>query len=425
MRKINSMLKNFVSSCLFVSFVVSHSAAADWPQFRGPAGDGHAAAKNLPTTWNETTNVAWKTEIPGKGWSSPSLSGGRLYLTTAASADPAAGEEGELSLRALCVDAADGQIVWNVEVLRQPAGAPKIHGKNSHASPTPLVEDGRVYIHFGHQGTASLDLDGKILWKSTANRYEPVHGNGGSPILVDGLLVFSCDGAEDPYVVALDAATGAEKWRFARESDAEQKFSFSTPAVITVNGQKQLITPGSGVVNALEPATGREIWHVLYGDGYSVIPKPVVGHGLIFIATGYNTPNVLAIRQGGEGDVTDTHVAWTVKKSAPHTPSLLLVGDELYMVTDKTGIVTCVDARTGREHWQERIGGNFSASPLYADGKIYIQSEEGPAIVIKPSKTFTKLADAGFKERTLASYAVSDNSLFIRTEKNLYRVEQK
>src|SRR5262249_44197193 len=162
----------------------------------------------------------------------------------------------------------------------------------------------------------------------------------------------------------LDAASGEEKWRFNRESGSDNKFLFSTPAIVEVNGQKQLISPGSGGVNALEPATGREIWRGDYGSGYSVIPKPGFGQWPVFIATGYNTPNVMAIRPDGHGDVTSTHVAWTIKKAAPHTPSLLLVGDELYLVSDK-GIATCVDARTGQEHWQERIGGSFSASPLF------------------------------------------------------------
>lgn len=411
-------------SCLFVFFVAISASAADWPQFRGPAGDGHAAAKNLPTTWNESTNVAWKTEIPGKGWSSPSLFQGRLYLTAAVPLESAESEKGPLTLRTLAVEAASGRILWNVEVFRQDVGAPKIHSKNSHASPTAIVEAGRIYVHFGHQGTACLDLSGKVVWKNESHRYAPVHGNGGSPLLVDGLLIFSCDGADEPYVVALDAATGAERWRFSRSSEAESKFSFSTPAIITVNGQKQLITPGSGVVNSLDPATGREIWRVTYGKGYSVIPKPVFGLGLVFIATGYNSPTVMAIRPDGAGDVTETHVAWTMKKAAPHTPSLLLVDDGLYVVSDK-GIATCLDARTGEERWQERIGGGYSASPLFADGKIYVQSEEGPALVLKPATTFTKLADAGFKERTLASYAVGDNALFIRTEMNLYRVEKR
>src|SRR6267142_989382 len=337
----------------FVSFVVSLLPAADWPQFRGPTGDGHTQAKNLPTKWNETTNVAWKTEIPGKGWSSPSLLKNRLYLTTAVPVD-AAKPDGRQSLRTFCVDASGGRILWNVAVFEPDATDVSIHSKNSHASPTPLIEAQRVYVHFGHYGTACLDLAGKIIWKNESHGYEPVHGNGGSPVLVDGLLVFSCDGADEPFVVALDAGTGQEKWRFARSSESSKKFSFSTPTVIDVNGKKQLVTPGSGVVNALDPATGREIWQVRYGDGYSVIPKAVFGHGLLFVATGYNTPTVMAIRPDGTGDVTDTHVVWINKKAAPHTPSLLLVGDELYMVSDK-GIATCLDARTGREHWQQRL----------------------------------------------------------------------
>lgn len=412
-------------SCLLLpalALFLASLCAADWPQFRGPAGDGHSPAKNLPAFWDEATNVAWKTEIPGKGWSSPSVFQGRIYLTTAAPLEPDGSESNEVSLRALCLDAATGQVIWNTEIFRQDPTAPKIHTKNSHASPTPWVEGGRVFAHFGHQGTACLDLAGNIIWKDTNHRYEPVHGNGGSPLLVSGLLIFSCDGADDPYVVALSAADGEERWRFTRSSSSKNKFAFSTPTLIEVNGQQQLITAGSGVVNALEPTTGREIWQVTYGDGYSVIPKPISGHGLIYIGTGYNAPAVMAIRPDGAGDVTDSHVVWTVKKGAPHTPSLLLVGDELYIVSDK-GLATCVDAHTGKEHWQERIGGNYSASPLFADGKIYIQSEDGPAIVLKPGKSFEKIKDTGFKERTLASYAVSDNALFIRTEKNLYRVQ--
>jgi glucose dehydrogenase len=411
------------SACLLVFLVAIPPAAADFPQFRGPAGDGHAAATNLPATWNESTNVAWAAPTPGKGWSSPSLSQDRLYLTTAAPISDGSGAS-DLSLRALCLDAATGRIVWSKEVFQQSAmAAPKIHTKNSHASPTPLVAGNRIFVHFGHQGTACLDLAGNVVWQNRTLRYEPVHGNGGSPILAAGNLIFTCDGASDPFVVALDAASGEEKWRFHRPGDPIKKFSFCTPTLIDVGGQQQVICPGSGVINALDPVSGREIWRVRH-DGYSVIPKPVYGHGLVFLSTGYDSPTVMAIRPNGRGDVTDTHVAWTLAKGAPHTPSLLLVGEELYFVSDK-GIATCVDARTGRQHWQERIGGNYSSSLLFADGKIYAQSEDGPAVVFSPGKTFRKIADAGFKERTLASYAAGDSALFIRTEKNLYRVQKQ
>ena len=396
--------------------------AADWPQFRGPAGDGRATAKNLPTEWNEAKNVAWKTEIPGRGWSSPSLVQNRLYLTTAVTAEGGSAT-GPLSLRTRGVDAATGRIVWNVEVFEEPVDAPRIHNKNSHASPTALVEKGHIYVHFGHQGTACLDLAGKIIWKNDTIKYAPVHGNGGSPVLEGGLLIFNCDGGSGPFVVALDSRTGEEKWRFSRKTDAPKQFAFCTPAVITTGNKRQLITPGAGVVNALDTATGEEIWRVTY-DGYSVIPKPVFGHGLVFLSTGYDSPTVMAIRPDGHGDVTDTHVAWESKPGAPHTPSLLLDGDELYMVSDR-GVAVCLDAKTGDEHWQERVGGNYSASPLLADGKLFLQSEDGPAVVLKPGKTFEKLAETGFPERTLASYAVGENALFIRTEKNLYRVQQE
>jgi outer membrane protein assembly factor BamB len=403
-------------------FVCPLLRAADWPQFRGPAGDGRGTSKSLPTEWNERKNVAWKAEIPGRAWSSPSLYQNRLYLTTAVPVEADA-PTGPLSLRTLCVDAATGKILWNVQVFEEPADAPRIHDKNSHASPTPIVQRNRIYVHFGHEGTACLDLTGEVLWRNRTLKYAPVHGNGGSPVLEGGLLIFSCDGASDPFVVALDAADGKERWRFDRRTDSVRQFAFSTPGVIEVAGKKQLITPGAGVVNALDPATGEEIWRVAH-DGYSVIPKPVFGHGLVFLSTGYDSPTVLAIRPDGRGDVTDTHVAWELKPGAPHTPSLLFDGDELYMVSDR-GVAVCVDAKTGEEHWQKRVGGNYSASPVLADGKLYLQSEEGPAVVLKPGKTYKKLADTGFAERTLASYAVGDNALFIRTENHLYRVQQK
>jgi outer membrane protein assembly factor BamB len=391
------------------------SLAADWPQFRGPLGNGISTEKNLPTLWSETKNVAWKQEIPGKAWSSPVLVKGRLYLTTAVQAD------GKLAHRALCVNAKDGQIVWNTEIFsREAASAPGIHGKNSHASPTPVVESGRMYVHFGHQGTACLDLDGNIVWKTQELAFPPVHGNGNSPVLVDGLLIFSCDGASSPFVAALDAKNGEVRWKFARESESAKRFAFATCEVITVGGKKQVISPGAGVVNALDPTSGKEIWHVNY-DGYSVIPRPVFGHGLIFMSTGYDSPSMLAIRPDGHGDVTDTHIEWTQKKGAPHTPSPLLIGNELYLVSDG-GIATCLDAKTGDVHWSERIGGNFSASPVFADGKIYLQDEAGKGTVLKVGQKFQRLGENGFREKTLASYCVGDGALFVRTEERLYKI---
>lgn len=407
-----------ITALTFAIALCSHLATAqDGSEFRGPTGQGHFTAKNLPSEWSATTNVAWRTPLPGAGWSSPVLVNDRLYLTTAV----AASAPGNQSLRTLCLNAATGEILWNTEVFAAPVS--KGHSKNSQASPTPIAHDGRLYVHFGHQGTASLDLAGKVLWRNNSLKYSPVHGNGGSPILADNLLVFSCDGGNSPFIVALDKTTGEMRWKTPRETTASKKFSFSTPLLITVAGQKQIISPSSGAVFAYA-LDGRELWRALYGEGYSVIPRPVFGHGLLFLGTGYDRPTVMAVRPGGTGDVTETHVAWTLTKGAPNTPSPLLVGDELYVVAD-SGVASCVDAKTGYVHWQERVCSNTSASPIFADGKIYIQDEQGLGVVLTPGKTFTKPATNPIGERTLSSYAVTDGALFIRGDKHLYRIQSK
>src|SRR5262245_21390529 len=254
--------------------------AEDWPEFRGPTGQGLVRRGSIPTEWGPDKNVVWKQDIPDKGWSSPVVVGGHVYLTTAV-----AEKNGDCSLRALRLDARKGKIEWDKEVLREDGStAPGIHPKNSHASPTPLVQGKRLFVHFGHMGTACLSLAGEVLWKNTDLSYAPVHGNGGTPILVGDLLVFSCDGLSDPFVVALDADSGKVRWKTPRKGDAERKFSFSTPLLIEVQGQKQIISPGSDEVSALDPKDGKEIWRVTY-DGYSVIPRPVYGHGLVFMTT--------------------------------------------------------------------------------------------------------------------------------------------
>jgi outer membrane protein assembly factor BamB len=394
--------------------------AEDWPEFRGPTGQGLVREGGLPAVWGPSKNIVWKQSIPGAGWSSPVLVEGRIYLTTSVPVENSPTRD--QSLRALCLDAKTGRILWDREVMRENgATAPGIHSKNSHASPTPLVYGGRLYVHFGHQGTACLDLAGKVLWRNTSLDYAPVHGNGGSPILVGDALVFSGDGADKQFLAALDRNTGKVLWKTDRNNEADRKFSFSTPLLITVGKKPQLISPASGMVGAYDPRTGKEIWRVRY-DGYSVIPRPIYGYGLVYICTGYNTPSLLAIRPDGQGDVTRTHVAWTVRRHAPHTPSPLLVGDELYMVSD-WGIASCLDAKTGHVHWQERLGGAYSASPVHAGDKIYFQSEDGVGTVLKAGRRFEVLAKNAMEERTLASYAAVNGALFLRTAKHLYRIE--
>jgi len=395
-------------------------AGDDWPQFRGPTGEGHATAKSLPLEWGKNKNVAWMTPIPGLGWSSPIVANGRVYLTTAVPLK----ENRDQSLDALCIDAKTGKILWHEQVFRQDGKtAPDIHNKNSHASPTPLIHDGKLYVHFGHQGTACLDLDGKVLWRSTELSFVPAHGNGGSPIIVDDKLIFSCDGRVVAFVAALDRNNGKVLWKTPRETKAVKLFSFSTPLLITVGGKQQIISPGSNAIMAYDPVDGREIWRVRY-DGYSVIPRPVYGHGMIYLSTGYETPIVMAVRPDGEGDVTGTHVVWKLRANAPHTPSPLLVGNELYLVSDH-GIASCVDAKTGKVHWKERIGKDFSASPIDAGGCVYFQSEDGVAIVIKAGKRFEELGRNSLDEKTYASYAVAEDALFIRTDKRLYRFQSR
>jgi len=393
------------------------AAAADWPEFRGPTGQGLASATNVPLHWSATSNVAWKVALPGDGWSSPVLVNGRIYLTTATT------DGGQTVLRTLCVDARDGGILWNVEVFQpEPGATQQLHKKNGLASPTPLVRDGRIYVHFGHMGTAALDLSGKVTWRQTELKYPPTHGNGGSPALVGNLLVFSCDGGQDPFVVALEATTGAVRWKTSRNTTASKKFSFSTPLAIEMDGATQIVSPGSGFVAGYDPKDGREIWRARYGEGYSVITRPVFAHGLVFVSSSYDRPVLYAVKpSGAKGDVTDSHVAWTHPKGAPNTPSTLAVGDELYFVSD-AGIATCVDARTGAVHWSERLGGGFSASPVVAEGRVYFQNEEGVGTVLQAGKTFEVLAKNELGERTLASPAVTDNALLLRSKSHLWRV---
>ena len=403
-----------IGRILLVTFVLISASAAraeDWPQFRGPTGQGHSAETNLPIEWSESRNVRWKTPVAGRGWSSPVVMDGRVWLTTSVD------DRGAASLRTMAFDTETGRQVVDTEVFRI-RNAELLNIKNSHASPTAIVEGDRVYVHFGALGTAALTTSGAVLWK-TRLPYDSQHGNGGSPILYGDLLIISCDGADQAYVIALDKATGKTRWKTLRREPYDQ--AYSTPLVIHVGDQDQIISVGAYRTAAYDPKSGKEIWRVGYGDGFSNVPRPVYANGLVYIATGFQEPSLLAVRVDGKDDVTKTHIAWTVRRGVPYTPSPLLVGNELYFVSD-IGIASCVDANTGMVHWQVRLGGNYSASPVFADGRIYFQSEEGVTTVIAPGKQFRKLIASSLDGAMLASMAISGGSIFIRTDHHLYRI---
>jgi len=404
------------------SLWAASAAAADWPQFRGPDGQGHAEARGLPLTWSETENIAWKMPIAGRGWSSPAITDGRIWLTVAR-------DEGH-SLRAIALATHTGGPLADVEVFHK-TDPGSIHSKNSHASPTAIIEGDRVYVHFGAHGTACLATDGSIVWKTEELHYNHQHGPGGSPVLWRDLLLVNCDGTDVQYVVALDKKTGDVRWKRDRAHIGEERragrdvapMAYSTPLVVSVGGRDELISVASDHVVAYEPSTGEEIWFLRF-NGYSNVPRPFVAGGLVFVTSGYGKPILYAINLDGEGDVTDSKVAWTLTKGVPLNPSPLVVGDELYVLND-SGIVTCLAVESGKRHWQKRLGGNFSASPIYADGRIYILDEAGTTIVIKPGKEYELLATNRLEGRTLASLAVADGALFLRTETHLYRIEKR
>jgi outer membrane protein assembly factor BamB len=390
--------------------MISATAVAEWPQFRGPSGQGQSLASELPLRWSESQNIAWKAAIPGEGWSSPVIADGQIWLTTAA--------EGGASLRALALDQETGRLLHNVEVFRLPK-PPSIHEKNTYASPTPILEPGRVYVHFGTLGTAALNRSGETIWKTQQLRYAHGHGGGGSPALDGDLLVISCDGTDQQYVVALDKDSGEIRWKTVRRGGA---MAYTTPLVIPRGDKRQAVSPGGNHAVSYDLETGEELWSVDY-DGFSGVPRPVFAHGMVYITTGFYNPVLMAIRPDGRGVVTKTHVAWQWGRGVPLTPSPLIVGNELYMVSDN-GIATCLDAKTGQELWRQRLGGGFSASPVLGGGRVYFLSESGEATVVRAGREFERLAVNQLDGRTLASPAIAGRAIYLRTDSQLYRIEE-
>jgi len=417
------MIELMLLAQLFAAPTPKPAAPADtWTEFRGPNGTGHYTGPAVPTEWGTSKNVAWESKIDGLAWSTPILVKGKLYLTTAVPK----GDDHEL--RVLCLDAATGKVVWNELVFLQSGkSAPNVHKKNSHASPTPVSDGERVIVHFGHMGLASYDLAGKQEWKSQKYEYKPMHGNGGSPILAEGLLVFSIDGNDKQQVVALDPKTCDEKWVADRKSKAGLKFTFTTPQLIEHDKKKQIISAASDFVCGYDPKTGDELWRASYPKpGWSLITRPIYASGLVIIQTGYMNQHLMAIDPSGSGDVTKSHVKWTYQKHAPNTPTPLVVGDELYSLSDK-GVLVCLDIKTGKVHWEERLSKDgYSSSPILANGKIYATSESGLGHVVEPSTSELKvLASSELNEKTFATILPADGALYIRTETKLYKFAEK
>lgn len=394
-------------------FALCSLLPGDWPQFRGANSDGHVAGTASPMVWSDSKNVVWKISVAGLGWSSPVVVSDRIYLTTAV-------PQGEgLSLRTLALDAKTGETIWDREV-RAIEKTPSIHSKNSHASPTPIVRDGAVYVHFGTLGTARLKAaDGSTQWLCTELEYPPLHGSGGSPFLHDGRLAIVCDGSRNPFVAALDAGTGKVAWRTPRGVAAKVNHSFVTPAVAVIDGQAQVLAPGPDHFAAYELSSGKELWRVL-APGWSVVPQPTLGHGLVIYNHDYDNPELMAVKLGGQGDVTESHVVWRNKRAAPSTPTPLLIGDELYFVSDK-GIASCVNAKTGEQHWMERLGGNFSASPLFVNGRVLFLNENGLATWVKVGREYEVLGTNEVPGRTFATPAFVGNAMYLRTDEHLYK----
>ena len=442
------MPRSRLLAALWLSLALTGSgsllAKDEWPQFRGPDGTGISKASGLPTTWSETSNVRWKSPVAGKGHSSPVISDNQIWLTSSVEIPLTAEEKqrklaaipnskglqlaGSLSLRAVCLDRESGKVLHDVELLKVSEAEP-IHSLNSYASPTPLLENDRLYCHFGTYGTVALDTKtGAIAWKNTEHKIEHQNGPGSSPASSGELLVINFDGTDKQYVAALEKQTGKTVWSTTRTGTMDDrpdlKKAYCTPVVWQDAAGTQVISPGANWVYGYDAKTGRELWKASYGMlGFSTVPRPIIGHGMVFVATSFMKSRLVAVKLGGSGDITDSHIAWKSDKQVPQKPSLLLVGDELYFVSDG-GVTTCLDAKTGTEHWQQRMPGQYSASPLFVDGRIYFFSQEGKATVIAPGKEYKELAinqlDGGF----MASPAVAGKALFLRTETHLYRIEQ-
>lgn len=419
-------LAGIAAVCLCVAAAAA-GAEDNWAQFRGPNAQGHAEARGLPLALADSQNFRWKTDIHGRAWSSPVVWGQQVWITTAT-------QDGK-QLFAVCVDRQSGQIVHDLKLfdIAKPQYA---HPFNTYASPTAAIEEGRVYMTFGSPGTACLDTaTGKVIWTRTDFVCNHFRGAGASPILFENLLIMHFDGSDEQYVVGLDKKTGQTVWKTRRsmdfgdlnpdgkpKSDGDLRKGFSTPVIATVDGRQVMISLGSMAVYGYDPRTGEELWRVEYRGCHSGSPTPALGDGMVFVAMGLARGELWAIRLGGKGVVTDTHVAWKLTKNVPTRSSPLLVGELLYMVDDD-GWASCVESASGKAVWRQKLGGQYSSSPLYADGRIHFFAENGQITVIEPGREYKQLADGRIPEGFMSCAAVAGNALYLRSKTSLYRVE--
>ena len=408
-------------------------STGDWPEFRGPWGNGVASIPGsnkftgIPIHWSETENVRWKTSIPHQGWSTPVVMNNQVWLTTATL-------EGH-DFFVICVDAKSGVIHLNKKLFHADNPEPLGNPLNGYASPSPVIEAGRVYVHFGSYGTACLDTKTfDVLWKRDDLPCRHFRGPGSSLILYEDLLILTMDGVDVQYLVALDKKTGRTVWKTDRSAEwndldtdgkprgeGDLRKAYSTPLIIDVNRNKQMISVGAKAVYGYDPADGRELWKI-HTKGFSGASRPVYGNGIAYMISGFGKTELLAIRVDGSGDVTDTHIIWKTGKNVPRTPSILLIDDLLFTVND-TGTVMCFEALAGKEVWNHRIPGDYTASLLYADGRIYSFNMDGKTTVFRVARKYeilaTNMLDSGF----MASAAVSGKALFLRTKTHFYRIE--
>jgi outer membrane protein assembly factor BamB len=393
--------------------------AEDWPCFRGPGRQGISLEKGVPTQWSAASNVRWKTPIPGDGWSSPIVSGDNLFVTTAT--------DGGKSLHLLRLNRRDGKIVWDKEIAQQEAG----HRQrlNSYATPTPATDGRQIYVPAFDGRVLAVDLDGRIVWTNDDFDYYSEHGLGVSPVLHGDLVIMAFDwsspgpekkvGWQIPWdkavILAIDRNTGKTRWKGSRGSS---RIGHVTPQVATVSGQEQLITAAGDVIQGFDLKTGARLWTVS-SPGEGVVPSVVVGGGLCFTASGFGESTIRAVRIDGRGDVTQTHIAWQTTDDVPHVPSMLYVAPHLYSLTE-AGILKCFNGATGEVLWRQRLAGKFSASPVYADGKVYFLSEKGKTTVIEEGPQYKVAVENDLGETCCASPAISQGNIFIRTDKTLY-----